>query len=82
MLMVLVPWQVWGAMIDVLCAQILGRLLAQLQRLERMRTQFAVGEPVAHLSRLDVRALRTMSWVLVAMGWQRAMERGAGLAQR
>ena len=80
MLMVLVPWQVWGAMIDVLCAQILGRLLAQLQRLERMRTPFAVGEPVEPLSRLDVRYLRSIRWVLVAMGWRRSLGRGARLA--
>jgi hypothetical protein len=77
MWMVQVPLQVWRAMIDVLCAQILGLLLAQFERLERMRTQFAMGDPVAHRSRLDVRAPRTISWVLVAMGWQRAIERGA-----
>ena len=80
MSMMLVPWPVWHAMIAVLCARVLGLLLAQAQRLERARTQVAAGEPVVCLSRLEAHALRSIRWVLVAMGWRRSLGRGARLA--
>ena len=80
MVLMQVPWEVWRAMIAVPCAQILGLLLAQAERLERTRKQFAVGEPVARLSRLEEHALRSIRWVLVAMGWRRSLGRGARLA--